>query len=167
LYGEYTHELWREWIGNTSRRAQGYLHLHPNVHQDRWIEEFSQYDAGWLHVFQSANGGDLRRANWDDLNLPARISVLAAAGLPMLQRNNSGHTVATQSLTRRLGAGVFFEDLDDLGRQVHDGRTLPAARANVVAHRGEFTFDAHADRLAQFFRTVIASASRSDRRASA
>ncbi|HEY0878212.1 MAG TPA: hypothetical protein VGE10_07140 [Zeimonas sp.] len=36
------------------------------------LQGSSQYDAGWLHAFRSANEGELRRANWDDLNYPAQ-----------------------------------------------------------------------------------------------
>ena len=85
----------------------GYLHLHPNVDQSRWTEEFSQYDAGWLHLFDSGNEGEIRKANWDDLNYPARLSTLAAAGLPMLQKANDGAVVATQTLTRQLAQEYF------------------------------------------------------------
>jgi hypothetical protein len=167
FYGEYTHELWREWIDRTDRLARGYLHLHGNVDQDRWVKEFSGYDAGWLHVFRSQNGGDLRRANWDDLNVPARIPVLAAAGLPMLQLDNRGSRVAAQSVVRQLKLGVFFDDPEELGPKLRDGERMRAIRESVWSQRAEFTFDRHADRLVSFFHRVIERASRSSGRASA
>ena len=167
FYGEYTHELWREWIDKTDRLARGYLHLHGNVDQDRWVQEFSQYDAGWLHVFRSENGGDLRRANWDDLNVPARISVLAAAGLPMLQLDNHASRVAAQSIVRQMELGLFFGEIEELGPQLLDGARMQAIRESVWSKREEFTFDRHADRLVAFFRQVIDGASGSRRRASA
>ena len=63
FYGDYTQGQWREWIARTQALAPRHLHLHPNVGQERWVDEFSRYDAGWLHVFESDNGGELRRAN--------------------------------------------------------------------------------------------------------
>ena len=57
---------------------------------------------------------------WDDLNLPARMATLAAAGLPMIQRDNTGATVAIQSVGRELGVGLFFEDYEGLAAQLRD-----------------------------------------------
>jgi hypothetical protein len=100
FYGDFTHGQWKAWIERTRGLAPRHLHLHANVDQGRWVSEFSQYDAGWLHGFTSHNRGDIRRADWDDLNYPARIATLAAAGLPMIQKNNTGARVAIQALGR-------------------------------------------------------------------
>jgi len=139
--------------------APRHLHLHPQVDQDGWVREFSRYDAGWLHLFQSENGGESRRASWDDLNYPARIATLAAAGLPMIQSDNTGHIVATQTLTRASDMGLFIRDMTDLRAQLDDRARLGRLRDNVWARRMEFTFDYHADRLIDFFRQVIAARS--------
>jgi hypothetical protein len=40
------------------------------------------------------------------LNYPARLSTLVAAGVPVLQRDNSGHVVATQTLLRERDIGL-------------------------------------------------------------
>jgi hypothetical protein len=154
FYGEFTHGLWRQWIDKARSLAPRHLHLHSMVDQDRWTEEFSQYDAGWLHVFESRNGGDIDRADWDDLNLPARIGTLAAAGLPMIQFDNSGSTVAVQSLCRDMGIGVFFKTVSELGELLRDAAAMDERRARVWAAREQFTFDHHADRLIGFLRGV-------------
>jgi glycosyltransferase involved in cell wall biosynthesis len=158
FYGDFTQGQWQGWIARTRELANGRLHLHPNIDASGWVAEFSRYDAGWLHCFRSRNGGDVRRADWDDLNYPARIATLAAAGVPMLQRHNPGAVVATQALAREHGLSVFFDDWDDLAAQLHDAAGLEAVRRNVWRARGRFTFDAHADALVTFFRTVIADA---------
>jgi hypothetical protein len=160
FHGRFTHGQWREWIDRTRPLAKGHLHLHPTVGQERWTEVFSRYDAGWLHVFRSRNGGDLIRADWDDLNLPARMATLAAAGLPMIQRNNDGARVAIQSVGRDLGVGLFFEDYEGLAAELRDGATMASLRSNVAAHAPSFTFDAHVDRLVDLFRRVIEDAGR-------
>jgi glycosyltransferase involved in cell wall biosynthesis len=157
FYGDFTHGQWLEWIEKTKQLAPGYIHLHHQVDQERWVQEFSRYDAGWLHYFKSKNGGELRRADWDDLNYPARISTLACAGLPLLQRENPGSIVATQNLASDLDIGVFFEDMGELARQLKDERRMEAIRANVWRCRERFTFDHHAGGLIQFFRKVIES----------
>lgn len=157
FYGDFTHGTWRSWIAKVHSLAAGYLHLHANVEQERWLAEFSQYDAGWLHLFESRNGGDLRRADWDDLNYPARIATLAAAGLPMIQRNNRDAVVATQNLARQHDIGIFIDDMADLRAQLRDEERMERLRANVWQTRAEFTFDHHADRLLAFFRQVLAT----------
>ena len=165
FYGEITHGQWLQWIEKTQAMVPGYLHLHPNVDQSRWTEEFSQYDAGWLHLFDSGNEGEIRRANWDDLNYPARLSTLAAAGLPMLQKANNGAVVATQTLTRQLSTGIFFDKVDELAAQLRDREQLHAIRERVWQQRHLFMFDHHVPELVDFFRGVIGSASSKSARA--
>lgn len=163
FYGDFTQGQWREWIANAGALAPEHLHLHANVDQDGWVREFSQYDAGWLHVFQSRNGGEIRRADWDDLNIPARVATLAAAGLPMIQFDNAGAIVAAQSLACRLGIGLFFTSIDELARQLHDRAAMAALRARVWQVREAFCFDPHAPGLIAFFERAIAHANRHGR----
>ncbi|MFC0250421.1 glycosyltransferase [Massilia consociata] len=156
FYGDFTQGQWLEWIAKARALAPEHLHLHANVDQDRWVEEFSRYDAGWLHVFHSKNGGEIRRADWDDLNYPARTATLAAAGLPMIQLDNRGAIVAAQALAEELGIGLFFEDIDDLARQLHDGARMAALRERVWQVRERFCFDTHAPGLVDYFERVLA-----------
>lgn len=157
FYGDFTHGQWRAWIEKATALAGRFLHLHPQVDPPRWVEELSRYDAGWLHFFASRNGGEITRADWDDLNYPARLATLAAAGLPVLQRDNAGHTVATQSLVRDLDAGVFFEDMAECAARLRDARRMDELRANMGRARETFTFDHHVPRLVGFLRDVIAA----------
>ncbi|HEX2281411.1 MAG TPA: glycosyltransferase family A protein [Thermomicrobiales bacterium] len=159
FYGDFTHGQWKAWIERTRGLAPRHLHLHANVDQNRWVSEFSQYDAGWLHGFTSHNRGDIRRADWDDLNYPARIATLAAAGLPMIQKNNSGARVAIQTLGRERDLSVFYSSIPDLASQLRETDRIEWIRDSVWRQRDHFTFDAHADELIAFFRTVIATAS--------
>ncbi|HEX5826843.1 MAG TPA: glycosyltransferase family 2 protein [Candidatus Limnocylindrales bacterium] len=155
FYGDFTQGQWREWIERTRTLAPAHLHLHGTVGQERWVTELGRYDAGWLHVFGSRNEGDVRRATWDDLNLPARMATLAAAGLPMLQRANEGHVVATRAWGARTGADIAFEDWDELAARLHDDRVRRRARDAVLAVRHELTFDAHVPRLEAFLRHIV------------
>ncbi|HEU5430240.1 MAG TPA: hypothetical protein VFU81_01180, partial [Thermomicrobiales bacterium] len=157
FYGDFTQRQWTQWIATTRGVAPNHLHLHPNVGQEDWTREFSQYDAGWLHAFASRNGGEIRRADWDDLNLPARIATLAAAGLPMIQRDNAGAIVAAQSLVRRLDCGLFYQSIPELASRLRDRSEMTRLRDNAWRRRDEFTFDAHADELIAFFRHTIAA----------
>ena len=134
FYGDFTHGQWKAWIERTRGLAPRHLHLHANVDQNRWVSEFSQYDAGWLHGFTSHNRGDIRRADWDDLNYPARIATLAAAGLPMIQKNNAGACVAIQSLGRERDLSVFYSSIPDLASQLREtDRDRPDSRFSLAA----------------------------------
>ena len=155
FYGDFTHGQWRQWIDDAGALAPGRLHLHGQVDQRGWVRELSQYDAGWLHCFESRNGGDIRRATFDDINRPARLATYALAGLPVVQRDNSGSVVAAQSTARDLGIGVFFRSYEELGARLRDERAMAALRHTAWRRRHELTFDHHADRLVELFRTVV------------
>jgi hypothetical protein len=133
---------WERWLGEVGPAAERFLHVHPAVPQHRWAAELGRYDAGWLHRVPSHNGGDLRRASWDDLNQPARLGPCAVAGVPVLQPDHAGHRVAMDRVVRDTGAGLLYRDLDDLVDQLRSP-ALAAARAAMAAARPGFTFDAH------------------------
>jgi Glycosyl transferase family 2 len=163
FYGNFHQGQWPDWIEEVRRVAASRFHLHHHVDQDRWVSEFSQYDAGWLHLLPSDNGGDLRRATWGDLNYPARIPTLASAGVPLLQLENGEAIVATQTLARELDLGLFLREPEQLGEELRDRRRMAQLRENAWRRRDEFTFDHHADRLLEFFLEVIAGAPRAKR----
>ena len=155
LYGAKAAAQMRSWVEEVQRRAPGHLHLHDQVAAADWVREFSQYDAGWLHDVRSSNGGDLSAATWDDLNYPARMGTLAAAGVPMIQYDNTGSVVASQTLCRDRDLGIFFRTADGLVQSLRDAERMAALRHSVWAQRAEFTFDAHVDGLVAFFRDVV------------
>ncbi len=157
FYGDFTQGQWKNWITKAHTLAPNHLHIHKNVDQEHWVSEFSQYDAGWLHFVKSENGGDLTRANWDDLNFPARIATLVAAGLPLLQYDNTGSTVATATLAQNLDIGIFGTNVHELKAHLSDESRMRQLRDNVWSQRQEFTFDYYADELIMFFREVIGS----------
>jgi glycosyltransferase involved in cell wall biosynthesis len=155
LYSEKAAAQMRDWVDAVRRQMGDRFHLHPQVDQEDWVREFSQYDAGWLHDVRSANGGDLHAATWDDLNYPARMGTLAAAGVPMVQRDNSGHVVATQTLARERRLGVFWREPAGLVGQLRDRALMDELRESVWSQRSHFTFDAHVGELVDFFRAVL------------
>ena len=95
------------------------------------------------------------RANWDDLNIPARTATLAAAALPMIQYDNTGHLVATQSLVRTHDLGIFFTSIENLAEQLHDTDKLHMLKSHLKTKRELFTFDYHVPDLVEFFKKVI------------
>ena len=145
---------WAPWIEETTRLAPRHFHLEPPVYQDGWVEVLSRYDAGWLHVFESHNRGDLRRATWDDLNVPARLGMMGVAGLPPIQRSNAGSIVATRTLAQQLGVGFAYEELEGLRHHLDEEVRTGERRAAMWAVREQLTYDGHVDELVRCFETV-------------
>lgn len=155
VYTENYHDHKLGYLNYLKNIAPRHIHLHPHCIPANWVKEFSQYDAGWLHCFDSNNGGSVLNANWDDLNIPARLTTLAMAGLPMIQKNNIGHVVTMQNIAKKRDIGVFFTDIEDLCRQLKDHRYMNILRENMLRQRSEFSFDYHVPKLVSFFRDVI------------
>ena len=154
LYGNQKN-TYSEWLKYINDKAKNHIHLHDVCQPAEWTQELSQYDAGWLHIFDSSNFGEYARMEWPDLNYPARISTLAAAGLPMIQKNNAIHTVATQSLTKKMDIGVFYSTFEELGDKLKNKKQMKILRDNCWNQRLTFSFDYHADDLISFFYSVI------------
>ena len=140
---------------NFIRKYPKYFHVHPHCSPSHWTEEFSQYDAGWLHCLHSDNKGDLLKVTWDDLNIPARINTYAAAGLPIIQRDNSGHLVAVEECLRKLDIGVFFSDFYDLSKRLKDKERMNVLKENVLKEKKRFSFDYYILELTSLFREAI------------
>lgn len=155
VYTENYHDHKMGYLSYLKNLLPEHIHLHPHCIPENWVKEFSQYDAGWLHCFDSNNKGDVSNANWDDLNIPARLTSLAMAGLPMIQKNNFEHVVAMQSIAKQRNVGVFFTDMADLSRQLKDHQYMDMLRENLIKQRYEFSFDYHVPLLISFFRDVI------------
>lgn len=146
---------WTGWLDEALTRAPDHVHVHPPIGPDRWVTELSRYDAGWLHRFDSANGGDLRLATWDDLNSPARLPVCLAAGLPVLQQANPGSLVSVERVLRAEGTGLLYRTADDVADLLADEVRTRAGATAALRVREQHTFDAHADRLVELFRSVL------------
>jgi len=145
---------WTGWLAEALAAAPEHVHVHPAVGPEDWVAELSRYDAGWLHRFTSTNRGDLRRASWDDLNSPARLPVLLAAGLPVLQQANPGSTVSVERVLRRDGTGLLYRSADEVAAVLAEELATGSGATAALAVREEHTFDAHADRLLELFASV-------------
>ncbi|TFV58574.1 glycosyltransferase [Geodermatophilus sp. DF01-2] len=145
---------WTGWLEPALAAAPEFVHVHPAVGPEDWVTELSRYDAGWLHRFDSANGGDLRRATWDDLNSPARLPVCLAAGLPLLQQANPGSLVSVERVLHRDGTGLLYSDADEVAAVLAEEVASRRGGTAAFAVREQHTFDAHADRVVELFRSL-------------
>lgn len=135
--------------------APKHFHVHSHVCADEWTREFSQYDAGWLHCLKSRNYGRLEQAAWDDLNIPARISAYAAAGLPVILQSNAGHIVATRELAVKWDIGVLFRNTADLVQQLQDSQRMRELTRNMMHCRETFSFDYYVPALIRLFNQIV------------
>lgn len=150
LYGQFRRLHATGQLANTSeveesyRRlgAGEYLHLHAPVPPARFVEEWSRYDAGLLHV---PRADDPFRV----LNMPNRYTAYLAAGLPVALP--IGEMPAMQRHLESLGAAVVFRDLDELTARLPD----PAAGAAALAAREAVTFEAAFPALTSFIRSCL------------
>ena len=155
LYTENYFKSRESQIASFKKIAPDHFHVHPHCTQLDWVKEFSKYDAGWLHSFESLNKGNLNMASWDDLNIPAKINTYVAAGIPMIMRDNGNNIVATQRKIKELDIGILFENYADLTRKLKDCQFMTNVTNNVLRNRESFTFDYHVPELISFFREVI------------
>lgn len=155
LYSESYHKAKGQMNRMLNKIAPYHFHIHHHCPNYLWLQEFSQYDAGWLHCFDSHNEGDLLRLSWDDINLPARMGVFAVAGLPMIQKDNTGHKVATEQILKRFGIGVLYNSLEDLVSQLCDKTFMDKLSDNMWKHRMNFTFESYVLKLITFFNDLI------------
>jgi glycosyltransferase involved in cell wall biosynthesis len=137
--------------------APRHFHVHSYCSQFDWVKEFSKYDAGWIHCFDSSNGNSINQAKWCDLNIPARINTLVAAGLPIIQKNNRDHIVAMKSYIQNYDIGIFYTKTEELVTKLNNKKEMNRLIQNVLANRQYFTFDHHVPSLIRFFRKVIAN----------
>lgn len=155
MYSENAHEMRNNGFSQYMYIAPEHFHIHKHISNDHWVEEFSKYDAGWLHCFDSNNNGNILHTTWDDLNIPARLYTLAAAGIPMIQKDNSKHIVAVQEIVKNLDTGVFFQDICKIGDLLYDFNYLKCLENNLHRSRELFTFDHYVLDLIQFFEKII------------
>jgi hypothetical protein len=83
------------------------------------------------------------------------MNTLAAAGLPMIQKDNTGHLVAMQERVRKDNMGIFYTNYEDLALQLSDKQRMAQLTENVIRNRYAFSFDHHVPALVDFFRRVI------------
>jgi hypothetical protein len=119
----------------------GYLHLHALVPPARFVDEWSRYDAGLLHVPRPDD--PFRR-----LNMPNRYSAYLAAGVPVALP--AGHMPAMQRPLEALGAAIVYADTADLVRRVPDVEAMQGA----LKSRASVTFEAVFPDLMNFVREV-------------
>ncbi len=139
-----------------------YVHIHPSIQasdatlaairevKNRWVEEFSRYDAGWSYVGRPLPWPLLE----DQAAIPNRLGTYLLAGLPVIAEKLPGFD-RYDSLGEN-GVAVDFAP-PDYARLATDLRCLDKlALMNEKARscRERFSFDATVDPLIGYFERV-------------
>ena len=119
-----------------------YVHIHPPIPPERFVDEWSPYDAGLLHAPDQA---DRFRA----FNIPNRYTAYLAAGVPVALA--AGEMPPLQQQLEALGAAIIYEDVSDLVDRLPD----PDAADGAVAARESITFEALFPELEAFIRSCL------------
>jgi hypothetical protein len=149
--------------GVTLRRAGRsdlgrYVHVHTSLQggdtwdevrrtKSRWVEEFSQYDAGWSYI-----GNPLAWPALDDrAAIPNRVSTYLLAGLPVITDRRPG--CYRYDELERLGVGVELDGSGYAGlrSRLEAERRTRDRHARAVAAREDYSFDATIDSLLGVF----------------
>ena len=136
-------------------RYTDYFHCHRHVSQAEWTRELSKYDAGWLHCINSSNGGNFLQASWDDLNMPARMSTYAAAGIPFIIPANRGHIVASRDMASRLGVAITFDSYMELAEKLRAEAGDRSHARSMLKNRMKFSFDYYVPQFISFIHESI------------
>ena len=142
-------------IESFRNKHPNYFHYHPHVAAELWTEEFSKFDAGWLHCCNSFNFGNLTIATWDDLNMPARMNTYAAAGIPFIIPANNNSIVASRDFATELGVAIAFESYEVLAKKLRQEVKTRKCAHNMMLHRMKFSFDYYVPQLIKLFRLSI------------
>ncbi|WP_240513625.1 glycosyltransferase family A protein [Prevotella sp. P3-122] len=155
LYNESYEGAKSEFFRQAMIVAPNHFHIHKHCSPNNWTEELSKYDIGWLHCFDSENQGYYDKVRWNDINIPARLSTMMAAGIPTIQKDNSKHIVAMFSYVKERRCGIFYTDIEDLICKLKDTENIRRLQENVLKHRMESSFDYHMQDLIDYFRKII------------
>jgi hypothetical protein len=117
-----------------------YLHIHAPVAPSRFVEEWSCYDAGLLHVPRSNDP-------FSALNMPNRYSAYIAAGVPVAI--SSGHMPAMQRHLESMNAAIVYQDLSELVERLPDA----GAAVEAVNSREAVTFESVFPSLMSFIQS--------------
>ncbi|MEJ8769056.1 glycosyltransferase family 2 protein [Prevotella sp. HCN-7019] len=156
LYLENFHASREKLFNYYKNKYKGYFHTHTHCSAENWTKEFSKYDAAWLHCIKSHNEGNLMKATWDDLNIPARLNTYMAAGIPVILPKNTGNVVAVENIVKEYNIGYFFSDIIDLVSSLKDDKKKNQIIENVMNNRDLFCFDHYVPELIAIFKIAIA-----------
>jgi len=142
--------------------ARRYIHLHAPLQpiggsldairaaKDRWVEEFSRYDAGWSYVKHPLPWPRLE----DEAVIPNRHGTYLLAGLPIIIEQLPGYY--RYDTLRDCGVAIDFigRDYHRLARFLRARTEIDELHQRARRCRAQFTFDATVDKLLDYLGQV-------------
>ena len=89
------------------------------------------------------------------MNVPARLSTYAAAGLPVIILENRGHLVAVKKMTTSLGVAITYENYPELAEKLRREVIVRNHSQRMMDIRLQFSFDNNVPKLIQLFKDAI------------
>ncbi|MBL8291425.1 MAG: hypothetical protein JNN08_06290 [Bryobacterales bacterium] len=139
-----------------------YVHIHPSIQanvqtlagiravKDRWVEEFSRYDAGWSYVG--------RPLPWprreDEAAIPNRLGTYLLAGLPVITEKLPGFDRYDVLADRGVAVDFSPRDYAALAADLRNSDKLNEMTEKARACREQFSFDATVDPLLGYLERV-------------
>jgi hypothetical protein len=143
-----------------SKFIGSYIHIHPSLQtkvssswdeikalKNRWVPEFSQYDAGWSYVH--IKWGDFLE---DKAAIPNRLSTYLLAGLPVISEKMPGYY--RYEVLKEYGIYIDLDDYDGLQKKLKDKEFLLTKFERIKSCREKFSFDYYIDRLLSYFERI-------------
>ena len=144
-----------------SRLIGSYIHIHPSLQttvnsswdeikavKNRWVPEFSRYDAAWSYVH--IGSGDFLE---DNAVIPNRLSTYVLAGLPVISEPMPGYY--RYEILREHGIHIDLDDYDSLQKRLKDRDFLLSKSGCVQSCREKFSFDYYIDNLIDYFEGIL------------
>ena len=127
-----------------------YVHIHPSIQpgnttleaireaKDRWVAEFSRYDAGWSYVGRPFPWPKLE----DRAAIPNRLGTYVLAGLPVISETLPGHDRYEGLAAHNLAIDFLPRDYAKLAADLRRTDKLMRMNERARAYRNEFSFEA-------------------------
>ncbi|GCE14621.1 hypothetical protein [Tengunoibacter tsumagoiensis] len=118
-----------------------YVHIHDYITPEEFTQEWSGYDAGFLHVPVPR---EHYYGRFEQLNMPCRYAAYLAAALPLAA--HEGQT-AMARFVKKNHLGLVYQSYDELAEQLHDTQHMESLTRSVEDKRYNFSFEAQAPHL--------------------
>ncbi|MGA2212592.1 MAG: hypothetical protein ABSH31_04895 [Bryobacteraceae bacterium] len=145
------------------RRLIGhYVHIHPSIQpgnttleaireaKDRWVAEFSRYDAGWSYIGRPLPWPKLE----DQAAIPNRLGTYVLAGLPVISETLPGHHRYDVLAAHDLAIDFRPRDYAKLAADLRRTDKLMQMNERARAYRNEFSFEATLGPLLSCFERI-------------
>ena len=138
-----------------SGRFPSHFHIYGFVDSRTTCQIVSQYDWGIVYSHPKKRWDFMEKEKWhfNRLNSPGKMAQYIAAGVPFFLKRGI-YDFMERTLIEN-GFGFVFDDYDDLIKKIKDRKSCQYYRKNLKLYKDRFSMEAQADKMVNFFKTVI------------